>query len=119
MATKTLLGRIKLKKDTAANWTTNNPVLLDGEVIIVETSSGEERFKIGDGTSTYKQLPFEDEAIRNLIATMMPKAGGTFTGNVDGTATQATGTGMFRNIFIVNGTPSNTMGENGDVCFSI
>ncbi len=67
MASKELKTRIKSRKDTSANWTNNNPVLLDGEIIIVNTDSGETRFKIGDGIKTYTQLPFQDEAIRNLI----------------------------------------------------
>ena len=67
MASKEIKTRIKSRKDTSANWTNNNPVLLDGEIIIVNTDSGETRFKIGDGIKTYTQLPFQDEAIRNLI----------------------------------------------------
>ena len=67
MASKELKTRIKSRKDTSANWTNNNPVLLDGEIIIVNTDSGETRFKIGDGIKTYTQLPFQDEVIRNLI----------------------------------------------------
>ena len=67
MASKELKTRIKSRKDTSANWRNNNPVLLDGEIIIVNTDSGETRFKIGDGIKTYTQLPFQDEAIRNLI----------------------------------------------------
>lgn len=65
---KVLNTRIKLKRDTSANWTSNNPVLLNGEIIIVDTAEGEVRFKIGDGSKTYTQLPFDDEGIRNLIA---------------------------------------------------
>lgn len=55
--------RISLKKDTSSNWTQNNPVLLDGEMIIVTTNAGDVRMKIGDGTSTYTELPFTDEKI--------------------------------------------------------
>ena len=55
--------RISLKKDTSSNWTQNNPVLLDGEIIIVTTNAGDVRMKIGDGTSTYTELPFTDEKI--------------------------------------------------------
>ena len=55
--------RISLKKDTSSNWTQNNPVLLDGEMIIVTTNAGDVRIKIGDGTSTYTELPFTDEKI--------------------------------------------------------
>lgn len=59
--------RVKWKRDTSANWTANNPVLLDGEIIIVDTNAGETRFKVGNGTSTYTQLPFQDEYIQNEI----------------------------------------------------
>ena len=59
--------RIKFKRDTSSNWTSNNPKLLNGEIILVDTESGELRAKIGDGSKTYTQLPFSDEAIRNLI----------------------------------------------------
>ena len=59
--------RISLKKDTSSNWTQNNPVLLDGEMIIVITNAGDVRMKIGDGTSTYTELPFTDEKIINSI----------------------------------------------------
>ena len=68
MATKQFNSRIQWKKDTSANWTANNPVLLNGEIAIVVTNSGETRFKIGDGTSAYTALPFQDEAVRALIA---------------------------------------------------
>ena len=46
-------SRIQVKRDTSSNWTTNNPILLEGELIIVETNAGDIRFKIGDGTSHY------------------------------------------------------------------
>ena len=63
----TLNTRVQSKRDTSANWTQNNPILLDGEVIIVDTNSGDVRFKIGDGVSTYTQLPFQDEYVLNQI----------------------------------------------------
>ena len=59
--------RIRQKRDTAANWTNNNPVLLNGELIVVETSTGAIRLKVGDGVKTFNQLPFLDEALRTLI----------------------------------------------------
>lgn len=40
----------------------------DGEIIIVDTASGSVRRKIGDGTKTYSQLPFDDEDIYNALA---------------------------------------------------
>lgn len=50
--------RIAQKRDTEVNWEANNPILLDGELIIVDTSDGETKMKIGDGTSPYSELPF-------------------------------------------------------------
>lgn len=70
-------ARIKLKRDTAVNWTVNNPVLLNGEIILIDTDSGELRAKIGDGTKTYTQLPFTDEILRNLITNKQNKLTGT------------------------------------------
>lgn len=63
MATTTLNARIKFKKDTASNWTNKNPVLLDGERILVVTSAGEIRTKTGDGTKRFTALPYDDEAL--------------------------------------------------------
>ena len=62
-------ARIKFKRDTSSNWTSNNPKLLNGEIILVDTDSGELRAKVGDGVKSYTQLPFSDEVIRNLIPT--------------------------------------------------
>ena len=59
--------RIKFKRDTSSNWTNKNPVILNGEIILVDTESSELRAKVGDGVKSYTQLPFSDEVIRNLI----------------------------------------------------
>ena len=73
MAQKELNARIKQKRDSAANWESKNPVLLNGEIVLVDTSAGELRAKIGDGTKTYKQLAFSDEVLRNLITSKADK----------------------------------------------
>lgn len=62
--TKTFKTRIKQRRDTSANWESKNPILLNGEVIIVDTANGETRTKTGDGTKTYTQLPFDDEGTK-------------------------------------------------------
>ena len=64
---KNINVRIALKRDTSANWTNHNPVLLNGELILVDTAEGQLRVKIGDGIKTYTQLPIMDEALRALI----------------------------------------------------
>lgn len=67
MAQKIINTRHQLSRDTSANWTASDPVLLDGEIIIVDTDAGDVRYKVGDGTKKYSQLPFDDEAIKALI----------------------------------------------------
>ena len=67
MATKTLDVRTQISRDTSAHWTKYDPVLLDGEIVIVDTAEGEVRYKVGNGTKKYIQLPFDDEAVKTLI----------------------------------------------------
>ena len=69
--------RIKMKKDSEENLNQNNPILLNGEIILIDTDSGELRAKVGDGVKTYTQLPFTDEILRNLITGKQNKLTGT------------------------------------------
>ena len=48
--------QIKLRRDTAANWTTNSTVVLAAGEIGVNLTSGE--FKLGDGASTWAALTY-------------------------------------------------------------
>ena len=88
MPNKTFNARVQMKRDTSTNWTSNNPVLLYGEIIIVDTDAGEIRYKVGNGTSTYTQLPFTDEAIINK---MLSVNGGTMAGNINMNGHSVTG----------------------------
>ena len=47
--------RIQLRRDTAANWTSANPVLAAGEVGL-ETNTNQ--LKIGNGTTAWSSLPY-------------------------------------------------------------
>lgn len=76
MASKTFNTRIKNKRDSSSNWTSRNPVILNGEIILVDTDAGELRAKIGDGVKTYTQLPFSDEALRALVGGKVDKVDG-------------------------------------------
>ena len=60
--------RIKLKRDTEENWTSKNPILLDGEMIIVKTNDGKIR-KIGDGVKKFSELPYDEITIDSAIST--------------------------------------------------
>lgn len=68
---------IQVRRDASSNWTSVNPVLADGELAYDKNNSN---FKIGNGVSSYTQLP-------NII----PAAVGTqFSGtNVSGTLNSA------------------------------
>lgn len=48
---------IKIRRDTAARWATNNPFLNYGELAIV-TDTTPQRIKIGTGLATFNDLPF-------------------------------------------------------------
>ena len=94
MANKTFNTRIKNKRDTSSNWTSKDPVLLDGELIIVDTANGETRFKIGDGTKKYSQLPFQDEILRNSKADLDAGVYTVTASSTDGIAYTATVPGI-------------------------
>ena len=63
MAEYHIKGIFKHRRDTSSNWTAKNPIILDGEIILVDTSVGDIRVKVGDGTKHYSELPFLDEKI--------------------------------------------------------
>lgn len=55
MPDKTINTRQQQKRDTAANWTTNNPILLAGEFGI---ESDTNKMKVGDGTTAWNNLEY-------------------------------------------------------------
>ena len=60
-----MADRIRLRRDTAANWTTANPVLLLAEAGY-ETDTG--KLKLGNGTSTWTQLTYLAKSVNWLGA---------------------------------------------------
>lgn len=80
----TLTAKIQLRRDTAANWATNNPILAAGEVAFTSdlfyTSTDQQRFKIGDGVQTWSQLDYVPEGgggtsyPENLFLTVVNKS---------------------------------------------
>lgn len=66
MATKEFKARLVNKIDTYANWTSNNPVLLKGEIAIVDVPASTDvvqqepavLMKIGDGMKKFSELPW-------------------------------------------------------------
>lgn len=58
--------KIQLRRDTATNWSTNDPVLAEGEPGY-ETDTG--KLKFGDGVTQWSLLPYFDEGDKNFIFT--------------------------------------------------
>ena len=74
---------IQVRRDTLANWNSNDPVLANGEIAFV---TNENKFKVGNGTDSFTELPYlqADAYIDSVIL------GTDTTGNY---AAQVTGTG--------------------------
>ena len=66
---KTLNAIIQLRRDNEYNFEKikNSYIPLNGEIVLVDTASNGLRAKVGDGVSTYAQLTFTDEDIRNAV----------------------------------------------------
>lgn len=101
--------QIQFKRDTAANWTSNNPVLERGELGI-ETDTG--KFKLGIDLSTvWTSLPYA-----GLIGQQSSAITQNFGSGIDGNATLSSGTltigrDMYWNNLTINGT--GTLVTNG------
>lgn len=79
----TQIAKILTRRDSAADWTTNNPVLGSGE-FAYETDT--KRFKLGDGTTTYNSLSYFDsiESMNTFgIGAALTPAAGTITVDLD------------------------------------
>ena len=68
MASNILQTRLKIKRDTLANWLnsqfetgTASQYLLSGEIAIVEVAANDIRFKVGDGTHKFSDLPYASD----------------------------------------------------------
>lgn len=103
MAEKTLNTRQKQKYDTSTNWTTNNPVLLAGEIGI---ESDTNKFKIGNGTDNWNNLIYASN-IPNTLSI------GTVTTGEAGSQANATITGNAPNQTLNLTIPKGPQGEQG------
>lgn len=66
--------RIQFRRGTAAQWTSNNPVLFIGE-FGYETDT--RLFKVGDGTTNWNSLPYSASTITSITAGTGLTGGGT------------------------------------------
>ena len=93
-------ARVQLKRDTKEAWERNDPVLLNGEMIIVDFPDGSHKNKTGDGVSRYSALLFDGvtEHSKHVEAVLAPSA---WSGNTQRVAV-----------------PGLTSGHNGIAAFS-
>lgn len=82
----TITAKIQLRRDTSANWTTNNPILLSGEIAlstdVLYTNTDQPRYKIGNGVDTWLNLDYVPEGSQypeNLFLTVVNKTGDNLT----------------------------------------
>ncbi|MGM9970090.1 MAG: hypothetical protein ACI35S_06820, partial [Anaeroplasma sp.] len=80
MSENTLKVRSRVCTKTSTEWTTENPILLDGEIGYDSTSK---RYKIGDGTTTWNELEYNTIS-GNKILTLFKSS--TKTNQYNGTA---------------------------------
>ena len=66
---KTINSKLLVRRDSSSNWTTNNPVLSQGE-IGYDTNEG--KIKVGNGSSNWSSLPFF--ALENEDSVEAPQA---------------------------------------------
>ena len=112
--TITLNALQKQRRDTASNWTSNNTVLLAGEL---GYESDTKKFKIGDGSTAWQSLDYIPIPDTNRLLTGNLTVGGNFT--VNGTTTTIDTTTLTvedKNIEIGKvTTPTDTTADGGGI----
>lgn len=71
-----MTSRLQNRRDTAANWTANNPTLAAGEIGL-ETDTG--KFKIGTGSANWTTLGYSSAGTVTSITAGTGLSGGTIT----------------------------------------
>lgn len=70
--------RISSKRDSRINWTTNNPILLGGEMVNV-IINGRTFLKVGDGESAFNDLPYLNDLLLSFSKTQIEVPAESFT----------------------------------------
>lgn len=101
MATKSIVTRIKNKADLLANWKGSTNALLDGEIAIVRVPTGDSYInpvtgksepvvellmKVGDGTTTFDNLPWLSAKASDVYNWAKVQDPSTITVNYNGSA---------------------------------
>ena len=87
-----MTSRMQQRRDTAANWTSNNPTLANGEIGI---ESDTKKMKVGDGTTAWTSLTYAATGTVTSITAGTGLSGGTISssGTIAIESTVATLTG--------------------------
>ena len=101
--------RIGHIKNTTEIWESLNPILLDGELILIDTPEGDIRAKVGNGTDHYLDLPFFDERFPKVTE----EDNGKFLVVENGAWVAKTI--PFSTIYTGTTTPTNDLGNDGDL----
>jgi len=59
-----MANTIQIRRDTTANWTSGNPVLLAGEIAYDTTTN---QIKIGDGTTAWSSLSYSASTMAEIL----------------------------------------------------
>jgi hypothetical protein len=106
-----MTARMQQRRDTAANWTANNPTLASGELGL-ETDTG--KLKIGNGSTAWTSLSYAATGTVTSVVAGTGLSGGTITSSgtiaIDSTVATLTGTQTLTNKTLtapVLGTPAS------------
>ena len=113
--------RIQSKFDTFENWSTNNPLLLKGELAVVQVPVAEGAvvdtpavlFKVGDGTNKFNSLPWSSALAADVHAWAKEATKPTYT------ASEITGLSDFINGEIEDTDTQYQIVKNGNMGFKL
>ena len=61
------------RRGTTAEWLQSNAVIADGELVVEFLDDGTTKLKVGDGHSTFSELPYTTKKLEELLATQVSR----------------------------------------------
>jgi hypothetical protein len=104
--------RIQHRRDTATNWSNANPVLAAGEIGYVTSGTNAGYFKIGDGSTAWNSLAFQN--LTGPQGTAATIEVGTVTTGAAGSSASVTNTGTSEEAVFDFTIPRGNKGDKGD-----
>ena len=84
MASQNVKVKHILRNDTLENWVAQNPILDAGETVVVNCGTAGTKFKVGDGTTNFIELPFSGGTEEVYVGTDQPVGDQVLWINPDG-----------------------------------